>query len=102
TAGDDAVTALAAARDALRAIPGRGIGFGLLRRMSPDAELRAALAALPRPRISFNYLGRFDQGEGDAGGAFWTFAAEAPGPDRAPGNGRAHLLDVSAWVSGGR
>ncbi|HEX8905300.1 MAG TPA: condensation domain-containing protein, partial [Longimicrobiaceae bacterium] len=98
--GDDPVTALATVRDVLRAVPARGIGFGVLRWMSPDAPLRAQLAALPRPRVSFNYLGRFDAEVGDGGG-FFSFAAEAPGPDRAPGNARPHLLDVSAWVSGG-
>ncbi|MFL5537935.1 MAG: condensation domain-containing protein, partial [Longimicrobiaceae bacterium] len=100
-ADDAPVAALAAVRDALRAVPARGIGYGVLRWMSPDAELRAALAALPRPRVSFNYLGRFDAEVGEGGG-FFSFAAEAAGPDRAPGNVRPHLLDVNAWVSGGR
>ncbi|HEU0054296.1 MAG TPA: condensation domain-containing protein, partial [Longimicrobium sp.] len=102
-AKESPVEALATARDALRAVPGRGIGFGVLRWMSPDAALRAAMASLPRPKVSFNYLGRFDQVGAETGSdAFFSFAAEGPGPDRAPGNGRAHLLDVSAWVSGGR
>ncbi|HEX9939788.1 MAG TPA: amino acid adenylation domain-containing protein, partial [Longimicrobium sp.] len=100
-AADGPVAALAAVRDALRAVPTRGIGYGVLRWMSPDAELRASLAALPRPRVSFNYLGRFDA-DGAGGDGFFSFAPEGPGPDRAPGNARPHLLDVNAWVSGGQ
>jgi hypothetical protein len=64
----DAGARLRAVKEQLRAVPHRGIGFGVLRWMSPDAELRARMAALPEPQVSFNYLGRMDgaPGGGDA------------------------------------
>ncbi|MGS0894217.1 amino acid adenylation domain-containing protein [Burkholderia stagnalis] len=50
---------LCAVKDALRAVPHKGLGFGVLARHG-DAPTRAALAAVPRPRVTFNYLGQFD------------------------------------------
>ncbi|MEV0522549.1 amino acid adenylation domain-containing protein [Streptomyces sp. NPDC050439] len=44
-------------KEQARAVPGDGLGFGLLRHLNPDTA--PVLAALPRPQIGFNYLGRF-------------------------------------------
>ncbi|WP_139070871.1 hypothetical protein, partial [Paenibacillus sp. KS1] len=43
--------------ETLRAIPQKGIGYGLLRYMSASDEAKWACD----PDISFNYLGQFDQ-----------------------------------------
>jgi len=48
-------------REQLRAAPDNGLGYGLLRYLNP--ETAPALAALPRPEILFNYLGRFATSE---------------------------------------
>ncbi|MGW0811558.1 amino acid adenylation domain-containing protein, partial [Nonomuraea sp. NPDC002799] len=60
---DDAVAGGASAgrvvklvKEQLRAIPDKGIGYGLLRHLNPDTA--AELAAHPEPQIGFNYLGR--------------------------------------------
>ncbi|WP_411130313.1 non-ribosomal peptide synthase/polyketide synthase [Streptomyces sp. x-19] len=79
---------------ALRAVPQRGIGYGLLR------HLRGGLTEGPEPQVSFNYLGQYDTSE--AGGGFYGAPVPydvptAPGTDR-----RHHLLDIVAVVSGGR
>ncbi|OTP67047.1 Non-ribosomal peptide synthetase module [Caballeronia sordidicola] len=50
---------LTQAKDTLRAVPHKGLGFGVLRHYADDAT-RNALAAVPRPRVTFNYLGQFD------------------------------------------
>ncbi|EKS9796440.1 MULTISPECIES: non-ribosomal peptide synthetase [Burkholderia] len=50
---------LRAVKDTLRAVPHKGLGFGVLAHYG-DAATRAALAAVPRPRVTFNYLGQFD------------------------------------------
>ncbi|VWD07971.1 non-ribosomal peptide synthetase [Burkholderia lata] len=50
---------LCAVKDTLRAVPHKGLGFGVLAHYG-DAAMRAALAAVPRPRATFNYLGQFD------------------------------------------
>ncbi|MGW5861005.1 amino acid adenylation domain-containing protein [Streptomyces sp. NPDC055239] len=55
--GPAAGVLLKAVKEQARAIPGDGLGFGLLRHLNPDTA--PVLAALPRPQIGFNYLGRF-------------------------------------------
>ncbi|MFI6306034.1 amino acid adenylation domain-containing protein [Amycolatopsis thailandensis] len=47
---------LKAVKDQVRAVPGDGLGFGLLRYLNPATGAR--LAALPSAQIGFNYLGR--------------------------------------------
>jgi amino acid adenylation domain-containing protein/non-ribosomal peptide synthase protein (TIGR01720 family) len=83
------------AKETLRAIPGHGIGWGLLRFGSANADVRRGISAWPSASIGFNYLGQFDQTFGADG---WRFADASPGrvwDDRTP---RARLLDVSAAV----
>ncbi|WP_324787958.1 non-ribosomal peptide synthetase [Streptomyces sp. H51] len=55
-AGGELAAALARTRDQLRAIPERGLGYGLLRHLDPRTA--PLLAALPTPQVLFNYLGR--------------------------------------------
>ena len=59
TVEDLPAATLGAVKDSLRAVPHKGLGFGVLRHYG-DAATRAALAAVPRPRVTFNYLGQFD------------------------------------------
>ncbi|WP_411113831.1 amino acid adenylation domain-containing protein [Streptomyces sp. 029-5] len=49
--------ALRRVKEQLRAIPDKGIGFGLLRFLNPETS--GALAAAPPREIGFNYFGRF-------------------------------------------
>ncbi|WP_133979174.1 non-ribosomal peptide synthetase, partial [Pseudomonas inefficax] len=46
-------------KEQLRAVPNKGIGYGVLRYLGA-AETRQALAQLPKGEIVFNYLGQFD------------------------------------------
>jgi amino acid adenylation domain-containing protein/non-ribosomal peptide synthase protein (TIGR01720 family) len=87
-------------KEQLRAIPVRGIGYGVLRYLSPDAALRAALAAQPEPEIGFNYLGQFDQGR--APGGLVRFAGGPQGRPIADGNRRRYPLEVGGGVAEGR
>ncbi|WP_316235500.1 condensation domain-containing protein, partial [Bradyrhizobium sp. SZCCHNR1085] len=89
----DAGAALKVVKEQLRAVPHRGIGYGLLRYL--------AGAAVPEvsPEISFNYLGQLD-GSGGAGAL--RFAPEDVGAQQDGRNRRAHLIDVSAHVRDGR
>ncbi|MET8878865.1 condensation domain-containing protein, partial [Nocardia sp. NPDC004604] len=57
-AGAAAGAVVKSVKEQLRAVPARGIGYGLLRYLNPDTT--PILAALPDPQVSFNYLGRFD------------------------------------------
>ena len=49
-------------KEQLRAVPGSGLGFGLLRYLNPQTG--PVLAGLPVPQIAFNYLGRFTATDG--------------------------------------
>ena len=98
---DGAAAALKAVKEQLRAVPGRGIGHGALRWLSPDAALRAELAAMPEARVRFEYLGQLDGG-GAAGEALFRIAPEGTGPAVSPRVRRTHLLEVGGGVLDGR
>jgi amino acid adenylation domain-containing protein/non-ribosomal peptide synthase protein (TIGR01720 family) len=88
-----------AIKEQLRGVPQRGIGYGILRYLSPDEGLRAQLAALPGPQVSFNYLGRI---EGLATEPILGVSAHAPGAEEGPDGLRAYLLDVIGQVTDDR
>ncbi|MBN0217527.1 hypothetical protein JTL39_35070, partial [Pseudomonas aeruginosa] len=54
-----------AIKEQLRALPHKGLGYGVLRYLA-DPAVRHAMAALPTAPITFNYLGQFDQSFADA------------------------------------
>ncbi|WP_433525469.1 amino acid adenylation domain-containing protein [Nocardia pseudovaccinii] len=54
--GAAAGTAIKKVKEQLRAVPDKGIGYGMLRYQHPESA--AALAGAPIPQLSFNYLGR--------------------------------------------
>jgi amino acid adenylation domain-containing protein/non-ribosomal peptide synthase protein (TIGR01720 family) len=89
--------ALLAMKQTLRSVPNKGIGFGVLRHLCPEG---AALAQLPWPEVTFNYLGRFD-GWSEAG-ALLQPASESVGPGRDPESPRRTRLEFAAWVHDGR
>ena len=84
---------LKAVKETLRAVPGGGLGFGLLRYLGahPGADDAA---------VSFNYLGQLDSLMRRET-LFQPSEADA-GPAIAPATRRAHLLDVVASVRGGQ
>ncbi|QJI28299.1 non-ribosomal peptide synthetase [Pseudomonas sp. ADAK18] len=53
-----------AIKEQLRAVPHKGLGYGVLRYLADD-PCRQTMAALPAAGITFNYLGQFDQSFGD-------------------------------------
>ncbi len=71
-----------------------------MRFLSPDAEVRQQLAALPPAEVSFNYLGQLDPTAERAGP--WSLLAEPPVALRGAENRRPYLIDVGAVVLGGR
>lgn len=86
---------LAALAAQLRAVPNKGVGFGILRAFGP-ADLRRDLAGLRAPQVRFNYLGRIAQ-DGQTAQLFAP-ASESPGPQRHPDDRRAVDLAVNAYV----
>ncbi len=85
--------------DQVRSHPDVGPGFGLLRYLGAP-EGAARLAALPRPEISFDYLGQADPVLPAGAPLAWT--GEDAGPTRSPRARRRDLLEVIGGVSGGR
>jgi amino acid adenylation domain-containing protein/non-ribosomal peptide synthase protein (TIGR01720 family) len=86
-----------AVRDQLRDIPRRGVGFGILRFLASDPDLRARLGGLPKPQISFNYMGQFIASSDQRGTI--RAATEPAGPKRHPGDHRTHLIEVNGTVA---
>ncbi|MFJ4396928.1 amino acid adenylation domain-containing protein [Pseudomonas sp. NPDC089396] len=81
---------IAAVKEQLRAVPARGLGYGVLRYLGP-AAVREQLARLPQPRVTFNYLGQFDS-QFDAG-ALWQ-------PDlQGAGQGQDGDAPLANWLS---
>ncbi|TBU87893.1 non-ribosomal peptide synthase/polyketide synthase [Phytopseudomonas dryadis] len=85
-------------KEQLRAVPGKGLGFGVLRYLG-DAGVQAELAALPQPRITFNYLGQFD-GQFDHK-ALFVPAAESPGRAQDEQTPLANWLSIEGQVYSG-
>ncbi|OXM68366.1 hypothetical protein CF165_12640 [Amycolatopsis vastitatis] len=85
---------LKAVKEQSRAVPGDGLGYGLLRHL--NAETGPVLAELPSPRIGFNYMGRFVTGDGNDVRA-WQPVGDI-GSSLEPGMGLPHALEVNAIV----
>ncbi|OLF16235.1 non-ribosomal peptide synthetase [Actinophytocola xanthii] len=89
-------TTLKSVKEALRAVPHRGMSFEALRYLRPDAGLED----VPEPQVCVNYLGRFDAGDAEDGLLRGT--AEPLGQDIGSDTRRGHLLDITAAVEDGR
>ena len=87
-----------AIKQQLRDVPGKGLGFGLLRYQG-DAHIQASLAALPAARVTFNYLGQFDQSFGED--ALFVPAKEPSGTAQSLDSPLANWLSVDGQVFGG-
>ncbi|MEO3845934.1 amino acid adenylation domain-containing protein [Streptomyces sp. B22F1] len=95
--GPAAGALLKAVKEQVQAVPGDGLGHGLLRYLNP--ETADAMAALPRPQIAFNYLGRFPAPSPAGDPEPWQAAGEtAVGGSAAPGLPVAHALEANAVV----
>ncbi|MFJ3448353.1 amino acid adenylation domain-containing protein [Pseudomonas sichuanensis] len=98
TPAGDAGTAIKTIKEQLRGVPHKGLGHGLLRQLG-SSEQRQSLAALAPPRITFNYLGQFDQQFDEH--ALWAPAAESSGAAQDADAPLANWLCVEGQVYGG-
>jgi non-ribosomal peptide synthase protein (TIGR01720 family) len=89
---------LKAVKEQLRAVPNRGIGYGLVR-YGEDPEVATRLAAIPAAQVSFNYLGQFDQGGQPSA---FELLAGAGRLERGPRSQRPYLFEINCYVSAGR
>ena len=74
-------------KECLRAMPDKGLGYGMLRYLNPQTALM--LATAPMPQLEFNYLGRFPVSADEAGQI---------GGDEDPGMPFAHTLEINAYT----
>jgi amino acid adenylation domain-containing protein/non-ribosomal peptide synthase protein (TIGR01720 family) len=91
---------LQSVKEQLRALPARGIGYGLLRYLSGDAKEAERLRAQPCPEVIFNYQGRLDQALPQS--SPFMPAPESKGENQGPAETATHLLEVDAAVLAGR
>ncbi|MFJ4348049.1 amino acid adenylation domain-containing protein, partial [Pseudomonas sp. NPDC089401] len=91
SAGGSLAEAIMLTKEQLRALPAKGAFFGALRSHA-SPTMREALAALPAPRITFNYLGQFASGNDDADALFHPIPAD---------KGREHSPDapLQNWLA---
>ena len=80
-----------------RELPNGGIGYGLLRFLSEDADTSATLHRSPTPEVSFLYLGQLGQGQEEP--SAFKVLREPAGLTCDPGLVRTHLLDVVGLVA---
>ncbi|ONH53354.1 non-ribosomal peptide synthetase [Pseudomonas cedrina subsp. cedrina] len=101
TPANDLAGSLKGIKEQLRAIPDKGIGFGALRYLG-QPQVRDALARLPQPRITFNYLGQFDATfDGNEHQGLFAPSGDAAGADQSPDASLGNWLEINGQVYGG-
>jgi amino acid adenylation domain-containing protein/non-ribosomal peptide synthase protein (TIGR01720 family) len=91
----DLGAALKSVKEQLRAMPNRGIGWGVLRYLNP--EIAQQLHKLPRAEVSFNYFGQFDQVLPQS--SLLMLSSEPSGPIRSPRGNRRYLLEINGFIA---
>ncbi|MCY7452343.1 condensation domain-containing protein, partial [Bacillus altitudinis] len=84
-------------KEELRHIPNKGIGYGVLKYLTPD-KMKDGLVFDVTPDISFNYLGQFDEqiGGGELSRSTWQ-----AGQSLSPESEKPHALDIVGFVEQG-
>ena len=102
SAGDAtvAVDALRHVKEQLRAVPMRGLGYGIARYLGRDAGITAALERQPPAPVRFNYLGQVDRVLADDTG--WKPVLDFQSPEHSPRARRGHLFEIDGMVFDGR
>ncbi|WP_347901178.1 amino acid adenylation domain-containing protein [Pseudomonas purpurea] len=77
-------------KEQVRAVPNKGLGYGVLRYLA-EPSVRERMAALAEARITFNYLGQFDQ-------SFADDALLVPSGESS-GAGQSLAANLSNWLS---
>ena len=88
-------TALKRVKEQLRAVPRRGLGFGLLRYLGRGVA-STRLRDMRRAQVGFNYLGQLDQVVGEE--RWLAIATESAGPERDGDGQRVHAIEVNGYV----
>lgn len=87
------------AKENLKAIPNKGIGYGVLRYLSLDDNTRESLSKNIE-QVVFNYLGQANQGSSESASIF-NFAAEGKGHDIHPENEFTGNISINGIITDG-
>lgn len=91
----DLEAAIRMVKNEVHRVPNHGIGFGVLRYLGGDSAVRERLAAIPKPQVLFNYLGKVTS---DSGGRVFQRRAGADASARSSLNPRSHLIEINARI----
>ncbi len=94
--GDDWRRLARSVRRQLRAVPGKGLGYGSLRYLVPDS----ALAGRPHPPVAFNYHGRLNAEAKAVDSPLYHAFHRSGVRDGHPAEVVPHLLEVVGAISG--
>lgn len=92
--------ALKLIKEQIRGVPNGGIGYGLLRYLCDDAEVTEKFRALPQAEISFNYVGRSNEGFGES--SMFSATRGSVGPAHSPRSPRRYLIELNGDVNQGQ
>jgi non-ribosomal peptide synthase protein (TIGR01720 family) len=84
-------------KESLRAVPDRGLGYGIVRYLQDESN-RPEELSLPVPSVVFNYWGQFQEADG---GEEWQISPLDKGEDSAGGGAADGTLMVSVMVAAG-
>jgi len=87
-------------KEEFRNIPNKGIGFGLLKYLRDDRELKQRVRKIEQGEVAFNYLGQFDQVFHKE--ELFQLSQEPGGKSQSVRGERYYLIEVSAQVTAGR
>ncbi|WP_138505868.1 non-ribosomal peptide synthetase [Nostoc sp. PA-18-2419] len=97
---NDPGEALKMVKEQLRQIPNRGIGYGVLYYLNENPGITGVLRSLPKPEVSFNYLGQLDQVLNTS--SMFKFASESDGSNQSDRHYRSHLLEIDSSIISGQ
>jgi len=93
--GQDAGDDVKSIKEQLRRIPGRGIGYGVLRYLLKSGA-EVALRRRPGSEVCFNYFGQLDRALAER--SMFDLAQESVGKEHGPANRLPYELTVNAEV----
>ncbi|MBX8487966.1 non-ribosomal peptide synthetase [Pseudomonas cichorii] len=88
-------------KEQLRAVPNKGVGYGVLRYLG-DAAFGRELAALPQAQVTFNYLGQFDGSFNESEGALFVPSADSCGHALSEDGPLSNGLSINGQVFDGQ
>ena len=88
--GEDIPSAVKKTKEMLRSVPNKGIGYGILKYLTPGKN-KHGLSFDLQPEISFNYLGQFGE---TIDTEIFQLTTLSPGNPVKPGSKKIYSLDI--------